>query len=84
MIPERIESEIVIAVPVERVWAAVTEAEHVGTRFGDAGAEIDLRPGGTMSLSWKDHGTVRAVIEKVEPHSSLLLPVDRIHRGGSR
>jgi uncharacterized protein YndB with AHSA1/START domain len=69
MIPERIKSEIVIAAPVERVWAAVTEAGHVGTWFGDAGAEIDLRPGGTMSLSWKEHGTVRAVIEKVEPHS---------------
>ena len=47
--------------PVERVWALITEAEHLGRwfgdagrgdrprpggRFGDAGAAIDLRTGG--------------------------------------
>ena len=59
MIPEQIEREVVIAAPIERVWAVVTQPEHVGTWFGDAGAEIDLRPGGaiTGSVSGRAHGT---------------------------
>jgi uncharacterized protein YndB with AHSA1/START domain len=65
--PESIERETVIAAPVERVWKLLTDAEHLGTWFGDAGAEIDLRPGGTMLLRWAEHGTVHARVERVEP-----------------
>jgi uncharacterized protein YndB with AHSA1/START domain len=64
---DRIEREVVIDAPVERVWALVTEAEHVGTWFGDAGAEIDLRPGGEMVLRWAEHGAAQGRVEQVEP-----------------
>ena len=64
----QIERETVIAAPVERVWALLTEAEHVGRWFSDAGAEIDLRPGGAIVLRWEEHGTGRARIVDVEPH----------------
>lgn len=67
MIPERIEREIVIAAPVERVWAVVTQPEHVGSWFGDAGAEVDLRPGGVILIHWKEWGTGYGVVERVEP-----------------
>ncbi len=67
MVPDRIEREIVIAAPVERVWEVVTGAEHLGAWFGDAGAEIDLRPGGAMVLRWKRYGVYRCLVEKVEP-----------------
>lgn len=67
MVPEEIEREIIVDAPIARVWAAITEARHVGSWFGDSGAEIDLRPGGTMSVSWAEYGTVRAVVERVEP-----------------
>src|SRR5512144_2331753 len=67
MVPEQIERETVIAAPVERVWALLTEAEHLGRWFGDAGAEIDLRPGGAISLAWEQHGTVRGRVVDVEP-----------------
>ena len=67
MVPEQIEREIVIAAPLDRVWAAITEAGHIGTWFGDDGAEIDLRPGGVLTLRWKEHGTFHTTIEKVEP-----------------
>jgi uncharacterized protein YndB with AHSA1/START domain len=63
----QIERETVIAAPVERVWALLTEAEHVGRWFSDAGAEIDLRPGGAMVLRWQEFGTGRARIVDVEP-----------------
>jgi len=64
---DRIERDITINAPVERVWELITQPEHVGRWFGDAGAEIDLRPGGAMSLSWADHGTVHGRVERVEP-----------------
>lgn len=67
MSPDRIERETTIAAPVERVWSVLTEAEHVGTWFADAGAEIDLRPGGPMVLRWADYGATRARVEVVEP-----------------
>jgi uncharacterized protein YndB with AHSA1/START domain len=64
---EQIERETTIDAPVERVWAVLTEPEHVGGWFADAGAEIDLRPGGAMRLSWAEYGSVRARVEVVEP-----------------
>jgi uncharacterized protein YndB with AHSA1/START domain len=64
----QIERETMIAAPVERVWSLLTEAELVGTWFCDAGAEIDLRPGGAMVLRWTEHGTTHARVVDVEPH----------------
>jgi uncharacterized protein YndB with AHSA1/START domain len=66
-VPDQIEREVVIDAPIERVWALITEARHFGAWFADSGAEIDLRPGGAMTLSWEEHGTVRARVERVEP-----------------
>jgi uncharacterized protein YndB with AHSA1/START domain len=63
----QIERETLIAAPVERVWALLTEAEHVGRWFCDDGAEIDLRPGGAMVLRWTEHGTTHARVVDVEP-----------------
>jgi uncharacterized protein YndB with AHSA1/START domain len=67
MVPEQIEREVMIAAPIERVWATITQPEHVGSWFGDAGAEIDLRPGGAMTITWAKHGTSHAVVERVDP-----------------
>jgi len=64
---DRIERDVLIAAPVERVWQLVTSAEHVGLWFADAGAEIELRPGGTLSLSFREHGTFHGRVEAVEP-----------------
>jgi len=67
MAEDQIEREVRIDAPIERVWALVTEPEHVGAWFGDAGAEIELRPGGDFKLSWVEHGTVHGRVEQVEP-----------------
>jgi uncharacterized protein YndB with AHSA1/START domain len=66
MTEDRIEREVLIDAPVERVWALITQAEHLGTWFGDAGADIDLREGGELELRWQKHGTTRGRIERVE------------------
>ena len=68
MVQDQIEREVVIEAPVERVWRLLTEAEHLGTWFGDAGAEIDLRPGGELLMRWNKFGTVHARVERVEPN----------------
>ena len=64
---DQIEREITIAAPPERVWTTLTEAEHLGVWFGDAGAEIDLRPGGEMVVRWAEHGTSHGRVVAVEP-----------------
>jgi len=69
MAPDQIERETFIHAPVERVWALITEAEHLGRWFGDAGAEIDLRPGGAMVLRWAGSGTSHGRVVAVEPRT---------------
>jgi uncharacterized protein YndB with AHSA1/START domain len=68
---DSIEREISIAAPIERVWELVTQPEHVGRWFGDAGAEIDLRPGGEMAVHWEEHGTVHGRVERVDPPAAF-------------
>ena len=68
MVEDRIEREVVVAAPRERVWQIITQAEHIGKWFGDS-AEVDLRPGGAIVLRWDKYGTAHGMIEKVdEPH----------------
>lgn len=64
--PDRIERTIELAHPPERVWAALTTAEGLGTWFGHR-AEIDLRVGGQAKLTWDSGDTATLTIERVEP-----------------
>jgi uncharacterized protein YndB with AHSA1/START domain len=64
---DRIERDVLIAAPVERVWQLITRAEHLGRWLGDAGAEIDLRPGGALTLRWGDDDVAHGRIVTVEP-----------------
>ena len=66
MVPDRIESEVLIEAPVDVVWSIVTEAEHVGKWFSDS-AEIELEPGGKTVLNWDEYGTRLGRVERVEP-----------------
>lgn len=67
MTPDQIERETLIAAAPERVWDVLTQAEHIAGWFADAGAEIDLRPGGALVMRWEQHGSTRARVEVVEP-----------------
>jgi uncharacterized protein YndB with AHSA1/START domain len=69
---DAIEREIHIAAPPRRVWELLTTAEHLGTWFADAGAEIDLRPGGALQLRWTEHGTVHGRVEAVEAPTRFM------------
>ena len=68
--PDAIAREIDIDAPPDVVWEIVTEAEHLAGWFSDE-AEIDLRPGGTMLLTWHGHGAYRARVETVEPPATF-------------
>jgi uncharacterized protein YndB with AHSA1/START domain len=67
--PDRIERTIDITHPPRAVWAAITTAEGLGTWFGNAGASIDLRPGGAARMSWEGGAGVDMRVERVEEPS---------------
>ena len=63
-----IEREITIAAPVEKVWAVLTESDHIGMWFGTGNpVQIDLRPGGIMELDHGTHGAYTTTIVTVDP-----------------
>jgi uncharacterized protein YndB with AHSA1/START domain len=66
MTTDRIEREIVIDAPRDRVWAVLTDAGHISQWFGDR-TEVDLRPGGRAMFGWSEYGSHEARIERVEP-----------------
>jgi uncharacterized protein YndB with AHSA1/START domain len=63
--PDRIERTVDLAHPPQKVWAAITTAEGLGTWFGHK-ASIDLRPGGAAELTWDDGATASLRVERVE------------------
>ena len=81
MVPERLEREILIDAPPEVVWSVITEPRHVSGWFGDS-AEIDLQPGGEMTLRWEANDyTAVGRVERVEPHSLFSFRWFRDSRG---
>ncbi|WP_127505468.1 SRPBCC family protein [Actinoplanes solisilvae] len=64
--PDRIERTVELAQAPERVWAALTTAEGLGTWFGNR-AEVDLRIGGQAKLCWESGDTATLTIERLEP-----------------
>jgi uncharacterized protein YndB with AHSA1/START domain len=69
MIVDTIEQDIVVAAPVERVWAVLTESDHMSRWFGPA--SVDLQPGGVILFQHLGHGLIPAVIEQLEPARTL-------------
>ena len=63
--PDRIERTLQLAHSPERVWQALTTAEGLGTWFGNS-AEVDLRVGGTATLTWDSGDVARLTIERLE------------------
>jgi uncharacterized protein YndB with AHSA1/START domain len=70
-VPDRIERELFVPVPRERVWAALTEPERLSAWFGSS-ADVDLRRGGALSFTWDaadGRHTNHAMVEVVDrPH----------------
>jgi uncharacterized protein YndB with AHSA1/START domain len=71
MTQDRIEREITIAAPIERVWAILTEPAHIAVWFGPGTPQVDLRPGGTMTIDHGQKASFPTRIEGVEPPTYL-------------
>jgi uncharacterized protein YndB with AHSA1/START domain len=63
--PDRIERTVALARPPGDVWRALTTAEGLGAWFGQQ-ATIDLRPGGSASMTFESGMTVEMRVEVVE------------------
>ncbi|GAA2779186.1 SRPBCC domain-containing protein [Saccharopolyspora taberi] len=69
MVADRVEREIVIAAPVERVWAALLEP---GFWLGEADAErVLVREGARLVSEHHEYGSFPQRIERVEPQRHL-------------
>ncbi|GAA2225660.1 SRPBCC domain-containing protein [Streptomyces amakusaensis] len=69
---DRIDREIGISAPVERVWAVLTEGEHVGKWFGQGEpVRVELWPGGTMLLDHGEYGRFPTTVVAVDPPRRL-------------
>jgi uncharacterized protein YndB with AHSA1/START domain len=75
---DRIERELRIEAPIERVWQVITDPAYVAQWFGQK-AEIDLRPGGAAVFGWTDYGDGHAVVERVEPPREFAFRWAREH-----
>jgi uncharacterized protein YndB with AHSA1/START domain len=65
---DRIERETFVKAPAEQVWAVLTEPARIDGWFSPGGpSEIDLRPGGVMTLNHGEYGTFPTLIVTVDP-----------------
>jgi uncharacterized protein YndB with AHSA1/START domain len=66
---DRIEREVVISAPVDRVWAVITAPEFWLGEGDPAG--FDLREGGRVVFEAPGHGTYPMHIQKLQPKRYL-------------
>ena len=53
-VPDEVRKQLDIEAPIQRVWDALTTPEGLLAWLPSVGAEIELRPGGRLSLVWAD------------------------------
>jgi uncharacterized protein YndB with AHSA1/START domain len=56
-----IRHSVFIRAPRPKVWAALTTAQALDAWWGTSGSEIDLRPGGKLTLRWRGWGPERDI-----------------------
>jgi uncharacterized protein YndB with AHSA1/START domain len=61
---ERVEREVLLPVPVEEAWEAVTEPEELEEWLADE-VELDLEEGGAARFRWDDGTERNATVELV-------------------
>jgi uncharacterized protein YndB with AHSA1/START domain len=82
----RVERDVTVPAPVDRVWSALTRSDELSEWFG-AEVDMELRPGGRVSVRRPD-GTLRpGVVEEVRDRRRLSfrwLPFERAPGGAIR
>ncbi|WP_214102802.1 SRPBCC family protein [Acrocarpospora catenulata] len=59
--------ERLLAHPVDKVWRAITEPEHLSRWYPFTAVELDLRPGGTIVFDDGAGTTLKAEITELDP-----------------
>src|SRR5690242_4712716 len=67
--------EIVLPVPREEVWEALTEPERLERWFAND-VDLDLRPGGGADFRWSNGESRHATVREVEPGERLRFEWD--------
>ena len=62
---DRIEREVYVPAPVDRVWRVLTTPEHIRNWFAPGGCEIDPHPGGRLRFRWEERGEFHGLVERV-------------------
>ncbi len=57
---------ITIAAPIEKVWAAITEAEHIARWFGQTAVLDEVAVGARGVFSFEGFGTYPVLIEELD------------------
>ena len=70
-VPEGVRKELTLRAPRDRVWRALTDPAELVRWFPTQGAELDLRPGGALRLTW-EHDADEGIVDEVEPSSRLV------------
>jgi len=65
-----IRKEIVLPVPREDVWSALTDPRELESWFAND-VELDLRPGGGATFRWSNGEYRHATVREVEPGERL-------------
>lgn len=58
---------ITIAAPIDKVWAAITEAEHIARWFPQRVVLDKVAPGADGVFSWDGYGDIPVRIEELDP-----------------
>lgn len=66
-VQDRIERSITIKAPIERVFAAISQPEHVGKWFCEKRPDGDFTPGGQPLLDMGEYGRFRLSIVANDP-----------------
>jgi uncharacterized protein YndB with AHSA1/START domain len=69
---DRVEREALLAAPPREVWSALTEPERLAAWLGDR-ADVDLRPGGELSVRLLDGSERRGFVEAADAPARLVL-----------
>ncbi|CAN5374762.1 SRPBCC family protein [soil metagenome] len=62
---------IFIAAPIEKVWAAITEAEHIAKWFPEHATLSPVEVGTTGIFGWADYGDFPVRIEELDPPHTI-------------
>lgn len=65
---DQVRKQLDIEAPIHAVWSALTTPEGLLAWFPTEGAQIDLRPGGRLSLAWAEDADEGLVDEVERPH----------------